>query len=110
MALSESHRGVKGFIILTLLLRQDGNVWTAECRELGTATYADSFEEAHRELVELVELHLNTLEQTGEREYFFEKNGIRCYIDNPPTHIKQRLKVADQSFVHAHSFRVPCPV
>ena len=60
-----------GFVILTLRFRPDGRRWLGECVELGTATYSRTLQQTHDELKELVLLHLNTLEQTGEREAFF---------------------------------------
>lgn len=65
---------VEGFAILTLIFRNEGKgTWTGECRELGTATDGSDLDQVHAELVDLAILHLNALEQTGERERFFEK-------------------------------------
>lgn len=50
--------------------------WTAYCNELGTATFADTLEEAKDELTELVQLHLSTLEDVGERQRFFAERNI----------------------------------
>jgi len=51
--------------------------WLAECRELGTASYGDTPEEARERIVEAIELHLNALERYGERERFFAERGIK---------------------------------
>ena len=48
----------------TLVYHKEGQQWVGECQELGTSTFGDSFEEVETELIELVELHLNTLEGT----------------------------------------------
>ncbi len=68
-----------GMIVLTVRFTQEADQWVAECLELGTATYGDAFEEVQREIGELIELHLNTLEKTGQRDKFFKENGIKLY-------------------------------
>lgn len=73
----------RGYIILSFSLKKEGTQWTALCKELGTATCANTFEEAHKRIIEAVELHLNTLEEVGERERFFQQNKIRIYPHRP---------------------------
>lgn len=64
-------------IKLTLLFHKETDgVWVGVCKELGTATQADSLEQVQRELIDLLQLHLNGLEEVGERERFFRENGI----------------------------------
>ena len=72
------------YIILTCIYHQeeDGR-WTAECEELGTATYGDTFEKTKTALEESIGLHLNTLEAVGERERFFKENGIKIIRKTP---------------------------
>ncbi len=77
--------GTDGFVILTLEFQknvQEG-VWEGHCRELGTATFAKTFDQVYEELKELVTLHLNGLEEIGERERFFKEHGIRLYKVEP---------------------------
>jgi len=76
---------ITGYIIVTFNIQQEDDVWTAHCEELGTATFGHSREEALERLKEAVELHLNTLEDVGERERFFEENGIKTYTYKPRT-------------------------
>jgi hypothetical protein len=71
-----------GSVVLTLRFRQENRRWTGECVELGTATYGRTLRQTHDELVELVALHLDAFEATGERERFFRTHGIRFYADN----------------------------
>ena len=98
----------KGFVILTLVFRKEGNRWTGECLELGTATYGRSLEKTHSELAELVELHLNALEQAGERQHFFKAHNIRFYADHlPPAKVNSTVPVDESSYVHFHSVSVP---
>ena len=98
----------RGYVILTLVFRKEGRLWTGECLELGTATYGRSIEQVHNELVELVDLHLNTLEQTGERERFLRTHNIRLYPSEPavPMRLSQEFAVDEASFFHIHRMPV----
>ncbi len=68
---------VKQYIQLTFKFKKEGENWTAYCEELGTATYAKKIEEAKERIREAALLHLNTLEEVGERERFFKENNIK---------------------------------
>ncbi len=96
---------VKGFVVLTLVFRKEGRVWTGECLELGTATYGRSIEKGKQELVELVELDLNTLEDVGEREHFFKKHNVKFYTEHEPL---PAPPYDEDAFVNYH--RVPIEV
>jgi hypothetical protein len=58
-----------------------------------------------KELVELVTLHLNTLEEIGERERFFGEHHITFYQHDTPGSISTQVPVDDGTFVQ--SYRVP---
>ncbi|MCD5383928.1 hypothetical protein LR066_04125 [candidate division WOR-3 bacterium] len=72
-----------GYIIVTLEFYKEGRRWTAYCRELGTATFGRSLPEAQIKIKEAVLLHLNTLEEVGERERFFREHNIPFYSRKP---------------------------
>lgn len=72
-----------GFIVLTVIFKFEDDVWTAECKELGTATFGDTIQEAERDIQEAILLHLNALEQVGERERFFREHDIEIYPTKP---------------------------
>lgn len=72
-----------GYIVITLKILKEGKQWVAHCVELGTSTYGYSFEEAMERIEEAVELHLNTLEEIGERERFFKEHNIPLYTHKP---------------------------
>jgi len=95
---------IEGFAILTLLFREEASdLWTGECRELGTATDGTTLRQVHSELVDLVVLHLNALEETGDRERFFETHRIRFYrADATPSVVQMRLPLDENAFVHPH--------
>jgi predicted RNase H-like HicB family nuclease len=67
------------YILLTLLFRREGDVWTAECKELGTASFGDTFEEAVETIKDMVKLHLDALEDVGERERFLRENHVPLF-------------------------------
>jgi hypothetical protein len=99
----------RGFVILTLRFRQEAKMWVGECLELGTATDGRTLKQVHNELIELVELHLDSLEAVGERERFFHEQGIRFYTDETvPAEVERPIPVDTEYYVHAH--RVPLTV
>ena len=73
-----------GYATLTFSFEKEGEVWVGVCLELGTSTFADTFERCQSELEELVTDHLEVLEDIGERERFFEEWGIRIHADEVP--------------------------
>lgn len=74
-----------GYVVLTLKFRKQGAKWTARCVELGTATFARTLEEADERIKEAVTLHLNTLEDVGERGRFFKEHRISYLLHRPRT-------------------------
>lgn len=71
------------YVSLTIKFQKEGRRWTAECIELGTATFGRSLKEADKKITEAIELHLNTLEDIGERERFFKEHNIQVYRYKP---------------------------
>lgn len=71
------------YIVVTFKFKQEGQKWTACCVDLGTATFGSTFEEAQKRIEEAVLLHLNTLEECGERERFFREHNIKIYPHKP---------------------------
>lgn len=58
------------------------NKWVGTCVELSTSTYARSRRKTQEALYELVLEHLNLLEESGERNRFFDEWNIQLII--PP--------------------------
>lgn len=71
-----------GYVTLTLSFEQEESEWVGTCLELGTSTFADTLEKCQAELQELVSDHLDVLEETGERERFFEEWGIEVHTSD----------------------------
>jgi predicted RNase H-like HicB family nuclease len=96
-----------GYIVLTLKFKKENKRWTAYCEELGTATYGRSLPEADKRLKEAVKLHIQTLEDVGERQRFFKENGIKFYTVRPTEKIKYNLPLNDEVFIEPHVQAVP---
>jgi hypothetical protein len=108
---TEKRGGVRGFAVLTLEFHKEGRLWVGECRELGTATDGRSLDSVERELVKLAVLHLDGLEDIGERERVFRERGIKLYTDQPTT-IERMVPVSADSqdiFVQFRTVPVPAP-
>jgi len=94
------------YIALTFKFSREGNRWNAFCEELGTATFGRSIPEAEKILREAVLLHLNTLEEVGERERFFKEHNIQLHYIKPKD-ITVRLPVEPRVFIQSHIQRIP---
>jgi predicted RNase H-like HicB family nuclease len=95
------------YISLTLEIRREDGQFAAYCRELGTATCGDTFEEAHKNIVEAVTLDLNTLEDIGERERVFKERGIRIQSDRDDKEEAREVTLFPGSWAENRSFPIP---
>ncbi|MCI0440063.1 MAG: hypothetical protein L0177_13180 [Chloroflexi bacterium] len=68
-----------GYVVLTLQFEKEGGKWIGTCLELGTSTFARTLRQSKAEIEELVSDHLDLLEESGERQRFFEKWGIEMH-------------------------------
>jgi len=98
-------------IVLTLVFEQEGDVWTGQCKELGTAAFGDTIEEARDILSNLVTLHLNSLEELGQCEEFLKERNVAILTEE-----SRKRKIADVpiqvnvplgSFITKNRFRIP---
>ena len=64
------------YISLTLRIFEESGGYAAECIELGTATCGDTFEEAHENILDAIDVHVRGLEEIGERTRYFKEQGI----------------------------------
>lgn len=99
-----------GYVVLTFRFEEEDGRWTAYCDELGTATFGRSLPEAERKLNEAVLLHLQTLEEVGEREKFFSEHKIKCHLNKPKDDIQVRLPISSNSYIHPHVQPIPAGV
>jgi predicted RNase H-like HicB family nuclease len=91
-----------GYVVLTLKFRKEGRRWTAYCEELGTATFGRSIPEADKRIKEAVLLHLNTLEEVGERKRFFKEHDITFHQNRPKEDITVCLPLNKEIFIEPH--------
>ena len=96
------------YIVLTIIFKPEDEIWTAECQELGTATFGDTLEEAKNNIEEAISLHLDTLKDVGERTRFFEEHNIKIHHHRP-----SRMKI-DSPFepnllISQNVQQIPCP-
>ena len=91
-----------GYVVFTFRFQKEGRRWTAYCDELGTATFGRSLPEADRKLSEAVLLHLNTLEEVGERDRFFKEHNIKYHFDIPKRDITVNLPLQESVFVRSY--------
>ena len=91
-----------GYVVLTLKFQKVGRRWAAYCEELGTATFGRSLSEADRKLKEAILLHLNTLEEVGERDRFFEEHNIEIHHTKPKKDVTISLPLKPSIFIEPH--------
>ena len=100
---------------LTFIIYEEDGQFVAHCRELGTATCGDTMDEAARNIREAVTLHLETLEDLGEKEKYFKQKGIELQpvpqsvatsqkVPKPVPQLPKRPRV---SLVQVPAMRVP---
>lgn len=98
---------IDGYVVLTLKFQKSGRRWTAYCEELGTTAFGRSLSEADKRIKEAVLLHLNTLEDVGERKRFFKENHIKFHQTKPKDDITICLPPKSEVFVESHIQRLP---
>lgn len=99
-----------GYIVVTFEFRREGRRWVAYCEELGTATFGRSIPEAEKKLEEAVLLHLNTLEDVGERTRFFKEHSIKFHHGKPIKDVKIRAPIRRETFYRPHIQPIPALV
>ena len=90
------------YIILTFKFRREGKRWTAYCEELGTAIFGRSLPDAEKKLEEAVALHLDTLEDVGERERFLAEQNVVVHRTRPTSDISVCTPVNLDQFVRPY--------
>lgn len=80
------HLSPTTFIEITIIFQPEGDKWTAECRELGTAAFGDTIDETREAILDLIRLHIETLEELGECDRFLRESGVKVHRI-PPKHV-----------------------
>ena len=97
---------IEGYVVLTYKFNREGKRYTAYCEELGKATFGRSLKEAEARLEEAVGLHLNTLEELGERDRFFRENNIK-FLKTKPRSVNLNVPTTGHFFIHPSVQRIP---
>ena len=97
--------GTQGYILLTLRVRQDDNRYVAECVELGTVSCGETIDEAFDNIKDACTVHLNSLEQLGERQRFFREHNIRIRHVRPES--PRKVDITPDVFTATYLQAVP---
>lgn len=92
---------MSGYVRLTCKFYKENRKWVAFCDELGTSTFGRTLDEAERRLKEAITLHLNTLEDVGERERFFRENNIPLFPTRPKGVVTVNVPSSSDYFVRS---------
>jgi predicted RNase H-like HicB family nuclease len=98
-----------GFITVTLEVAKEGRHFVSRCRELGTASSGDSFDDALENIKDATIQYLNAIEQLGERPRIFRARGIRVNKKRPTKLIRREYSLSPGAFVGPYVTRVPVP-
>ncbi|MGB9302003.1 MAG: hypothetical protein WCD51_15625 [Anaerolineae bacterium] len=67
------------YIILTFMVKGEGDYQVSKCLELGTASLGGSTDEALDNLMDATQVYLKTLEDLGECRQLLEEKGVTVY-------------------------------
>ena len=79
---------------------QDGDRWTSECLELGTAAYGMTLDEARNQIGEAIQLQLNQLEEMGFVDEFLRDHRVH----------PRQIVLPRPELPHATSWFAPVPL
>jgi len=96
-----------GYVVLTLEFHKEGKKWAAYCKELGTATFGYTLNDAEDELKEAISLHLDTLEDVGERDKFFKKHNIKYHSHKPTANVTTTASINGDIFIKPYAQAMP---
>jgi predicted RNase H-like HicB family nuclease len=68
-----------GYVILTFVVKREGEYQLSKCLELGAASFGRSIEEALANLMDATQVYLNTLQDLGECRQVLKEKGVRVY-------------------------------
>jgi predicted RNase H-like HicB family nuclease len=98
-----------GYVVLTLEFHKEGKKWAAYCKELGTATFGYTLNDAEDKLKEAVSLHINTLEDVGERAQFFKKHDVQYHSHKPTANVTITASINGDIFIKPYALAMPQP-
>ena len=84
-------------LVVTVLVRRGGGVFSAECPEFELSATGGSAEDAREELLRLVRRRVEELGAAGELEAFLARAGF--VVDNGVLRTERRLVSAEEAVV-----------
>jgi len=101
----------ESYIILAIYIYQEKDErWTAECPDLGTATFGDTIEEVDEEIEEMIKLHIQTLADVGELEKYLSEKNIKIYKKRLPQKIPLPFSAFRDRLTKLREYQLPDPV
>ena len=97
-----------GFATLTFEVAREGKHFVSRCRELGTASCGDTFDEALKNIEEATAEYLNAIERLGERPRIFQERGIVVRKTRPST-VRREFELHPGAFVGPYVTKIPVP-
>ena len=67
------------YIILTFMVKGEGDYQVSKCLELGTASFGRDTEEALDNLMDATRVYLDTLDDLGECRQLLKEKGVTVY-------------------------------
>ena len=96
---------MEGIVVLTSVVEEEGDQFVSYCTELETASCGDTIEEAFANLEEAIIVHLNALEETGERDRVFRERNIE--VLNTPHAMTAARTIPVGKLVKATQHEIP---
>jgi predicted RNase H-like HicB family nuclease len=95
-------------IRVTYVVQKEDGQYAAYCRELGTASCGRTVEEAFTNLHEAIWVHLNAIDEAGERDRWFEERGIQVLAaGDEPEEITLHIQLPRGAFATTDDVLIP---
>ncbi len=89
-------------LVVTEEIWKEGNMYTAYCPELDVASCGKNIEEARKNLLEVIEIHLEEAAKLGTLKEFLENAGYDLNTSQPTIQLDKQVVAFNQRTV---SFR-----
>ena len=78
-------------LVVTEEIWKEGNMYTAYCPELDVASCGQNIEEARKNLLEVIEIHLEEAAKLGTLKAFLEDAGYDLNTSQPPLQLDKQV-------------------
>lgn len=94
-------------ILLTLRVYREGGQYVSICDELDVASCGGTIDEAFANVIEAVEVYLDTLDDVGELERTLAERSLSINLGPPRGGDPVRVDARPDEYVSPHQMRVP---